>query len=97
VRSKVPKGLLGVDYCRPGAAGTAARQDDGATGAAPAQAARARRLLFERPGQTYTRTDYVSFAIMRRLAVIEVIATDDHFRQEGVTVLPYYAARRNAP
>lgn len=53
-----------------------------------AEEARAWRLFLDRPDKTYSLTDCLSFVIMRRLGITEVIATDDHFRQEGFIVLP---------
>jgi uncharacterized protein len=53
-----------------------------------AEEARARRLFLDRPDKRYTLTDCLSFVIMRRLGITEALATDDHFRQEGFTVLP---------
>ena len=53
-----------------------------------AEESKAWRLFLERPDKTYSLTDCLSFVIMRRLGISEVIATDDHFRQEGFTVLP---------
>jgi hypothetical protein len=53
-----------------------------------AEEARAWRLFLDRPDKMYSLTDCLSFVIMRRLGIGEVIATDDHFRQEGFTVLP---------
>ncbi len=45
-------------------------------------------LFKKRPDKGYSFTDCTSFAIMRRLDVRVAIALDDHFRQEGFTVLP---------
>jgi uncharacterized protein len=53
-----------------------------------AEEARAWRLFLDRPDKGYTLTDCLSFVIMRRLSITEALATDDHFRQEGFTVLP---------
>ena len=53
-----------------------------------AEEAKAWRLFLDRPDKMYSLTDCLSFVIMRRLGISEVIATDDHFRQEGFTVLP---------
>jgi uncharacterized protein len=53
-----------------------------------AEEARAWRLFLDRPDKTYSLTDCLSFVIMRRLGISEAVATDDHFRQEGFTVLP---------
>jgi predicted nucleic acid-binding protein len=53
-----------------------------------AEEARAWRLFLDRPDKRYTLTDCLSFVIMRRLGITEALATDDHFRQEGFTVLP---------
>ena len=53
-----------------------------------AEEARAWQLFLDRPDKTYSLTDCLSFVIMRRLGITEAIAIDDHFRQEGFTVLP---------
>lgn len=53
-----------------------------------AEEARAWRLFLDRPDKMYSLTDCLSFVIMRRLGISEVIATGEHFRQEGFTVLP---------
>ncbi len=53
-----------------------------------AEEAQAWRLFLNRPDKSYSLTDCLSFMIMRRLGITEVIATDHHFRQEGFTVLP---------
>ena len=53
-----------------------------------AEEARAWRLFLDRPDKTYSLTDCLSFVIMRRLGITEALTTDDHFRQEGFTVLP---------
>lgn len=53
-----------------------------------AEEARAWRLFLDRPDKGYSLTDCLSFVIMRRLRISEAIATDEHFRQEGFTVLP---------
>jgi uncharacterized protein len=53
-----------------------------------AEEARAWRLFLDRPDQSYSLTDCLSFVIMRRLGITEAIAIDDHFRQEGFAVLP---------
>jgi len=45
-------------------------------------------LFLDRPDKTYTLTDCLSFVMMRRLKIDAAIATDDHFRQEGFTLLP---------
>ncbi len=45
-------------------------------------------FFLRRPDKTYTITDCLSFLTMRRLRIQTALATDDHFRQEGFTVLP---------
>jgi uncharacterized protein len=49
---------------------------------------RAWALFLDRPDKGYTLTDCLSFVVMRRLKLETAIATDDHFGQEGFTVLP---------
>jgi uncharacterized protein len=53
-----------------------------------AEEARAWRLFLDRPDKAYSLTDCLSFVVMKRLGVTEVVTTDSHFRQEGFTVLP---------
>ena len=53
-----------------------------------AEEAKTWRLFLERADKTYSLTDCSSFVIMRRLGITDAITTDDHFRQEGFTVLP---------
>lgn len=49
---------------------------------------RAWALFLTRPDKKYTLTDCLSFVMMRRLGIEAALATDDHFRQEGFTVVP---------
>jgi predicted nucleic acid-binding protein len=45
--------------------------------------------LFEkRPDKSYSFTDCASFVVMRRLKIKGAAALDDHFSQEGFSVLP---------
>ncbi len=53
-----------------------------------AEEARIWRLFLDRPDKRYSLTDCSSFIIMRRLGITEAVTTDNHFRQEGFTVLP---------
>ena len=53
-----------------------------------AEEARAWQLFLDRPDNSYSLTDCLSFVIMRRLGITEAVAIDAHFRQEGFTVLP---------
>jgi predicted nucleic acid-binding protein len=45
-------------------------------------------LYAERPDKAYSLTDCISMLTMRRLAITEVLTADQHFRQEGFTLLP---------
>lgn len=45
-------------------------------------------LFLDHPDKRYTLTDCVSFVIMRRLKLEMAVATDEHFRQEGLVTLP---------
>lgn len=45
-------------------------------------------ILAKSRDKTYSFTDAVSFAAMRRLGLSEALAFDDHFRQAGFRVLP---------
>jgi uncharacterized protein len=53
-----------------------------------AEESQAWRLFLERADKTYSLTDCLSFVTMRRLGLDTVLATDQHFRQEGFMVLP---------
>jgi predicted nucleic acid-binding protein len=44
-------------------------------------------LYESRPDKGYSLTDCVSMDIMRREGIAEVLTHDDHFKQEGFTVL----------
>lgn len=46
------------------------------------------QLFQDRPDKTYSFTDCTSFVLMRRLKLSDVLATDEHFRQEGFAVYP---------
>ena len=50
---------------------------------------RAAWTLFERRAdKSYSFTDCTSFVVMRRERMTRALALDDHFRQEGLEVLP---------
>jgi predicted nucleic acid-binding protein len=44
-------------------------------------------LLNRRPDKDYSLCDAVSFVLMRRYALADVLTTDKHFEQEGFTRL----------
>jgi predicted nucleic acid-binding protein len=44
-------------------------------------------LYKARPDKGYSLTDYISMQVMRERGVSEILTHDDHFRQEGFTVL----------
>lgn len=46
------------------------------------------QLFQDRSDKTYSFTDCTSFVLMRRLKLSNVLATDEHFRQEGFAVHP---------
>ena len=44
--------------------------------------------LYEaRPDKEYSLTDCISMLVMRQEAITEVLTNDDHFKQEGFTIL----------
>ena len=44
--------------------------------------------LYEaRPDKKYSLTDCISMLVMRQEAITEVLTNDDHFKQEGFTIL----------
>jgi len=45
------------------------------------------KLYEEREDKEYSLTDCVSMNVMRSLSIHEVLTTDHHFQQEGLTVL----------
>ena len=50
---------------------------------------RAAWALFERrPDKAYSFTDCTSFVLMRRERIVQAVALDAHFSQEGFTVIP---------
>ncbi len=48
---------------------------------------RGRRFYEQRPDKTYSMVDCMSMVIMRGRDITEVLTNDDHFAQEGFTVL----------
>lgn len=50
---------------------------------------RAAWALFERrPDKAYSFTDCTSFVLMRRERIVQAVALDAHFSQEGFAVIP---------
>jgi hypothetical protein len=45
-------------------------------------------LFQNRPDKKYSFTDCTSFILMHRLKLFNVLATDEHFRQENFSVFP---------
>ncbi len=68
-----------------------ALRDGNVTGLVRASAedeALAWELMCNRPDQTYSFTDCVSFEMMRRLTITKAATLDDDFRREGFEALP---------
>ena len=45
-------------------------------------------LYERRQDKSYSLTDCISMATMRQMGISEVLTADEHFRQEGFTLLP---------
>ncbi|NOT49525.1 MAG: PIN domain-containing protein [Acidobacteria bacterium] len=45
------------------------------------------KLYEKRPDKGYSLTDCISMLAMKRLGILEVLTHDDHFMQEGFTIL----------
>lgn len=53
----------------------------------PADEELAWQLFLKRRDKTYSLTDCTSFVLMRRLKIGHCLSTDEHFRQEGFSVV----------
>ena len=54
----------------------------------PADEKAAWNLFEKRPDKSYSFTDCTSFVVMRRQKIVKAVTLDDHFSQEGFTVVP---------
>lgn len=55
---------------------------------APSDEKAAWNLFEKRPDKSYSFTDCTSFVVMRRQKIAGAVTLDDHFSQEGFTVVP---------